>query len=290
MIYLIDASVYVFRAYYSVPDRMTDVDGNPTNAVYGFGRFLIDLLRTTQADHVAVAFDESLSTSFRNELYPPYKANREPAPDELKRQFGYCRQLATALGLHTVADERFEADDLIGTLVACCQRASKPAAIVTRDKDLAQLVGPDDIFWDYAGGQKFAFEQIEERFGARPERIADFLALTGDSVDNIKGVPGIGKKTASAIFGAYATLDDVYANLDNLKDLSVRGAGTLAKKLDQHREAAYLAQALTTIRRDVPMEATLAALKRAAADHDALNELFDTLSFGGALRKQALAV
>ena len=284
MIYLVDASVYVFRAYYSVPDDMVDAKGAPTNAVYGFARFLLDLLQAAEPTHVAVAFDESLTTSFRNDIYPEYKANREPAPEELKRQFVWCRQVAQALGLRTLAHERFEADDLIGTLCAAARAEDCNSVIVTRDKDLAQLIGPGDEFFDFAGGRRMGYDQIQAEFGTAPERMADYLALTGDSVDNIKGVPGIGKKTAGAIFDRYASLDEVYGHLDDLHELPIRGARTLSKKLLEHRDAAYLAQRLTRIHLEAPVETDLAASKRHPIDHAALDSLFDELAFGTFLR------
>ncbi len=290
MIYLIDASVYVFRAYYSVPDDMVDVHGQPANAVYGFGRFLIDLLHSTTPTHVAVAFDESLATSFRNKIYPDYKANREAAPDELKRQFVYCRQFAAALGLRTLAHEEFEADDLIGTLAMRAREQGHNSVIVTRDKDLSQLVGPGDEFFDYAGRIRYSHDQIAGQFGARSQSIADYLALTGDSVDNIPGVPGVGKKTAGAIFERYRTLDEVYEHLDDLHTLPIRGAKTLAAKLAEHRAAAYLAQSLTRIHCEAPVDGSLTSLERAPVDEPALNDLFDDLGFGDVLRRRALAL
>lgn len=269
---------------------MVDVHGHPTNAIYGFGRFLIDLLQNTAPTHAAVAFDESLTTSFRNKIYPDYKANREPAPEELKRQFSYCRQFARALGLRTLAHEEFEADDLIGTLVMRGREQGRNSVIVTRDKDLSQLVGPGDEFFDYAGGVRYGHDQIEGQFGTRPQSIADFLALTGDSVDNIPGVPGVGKKTAGAIFERYHTLDEVYAHLDDLHTLPIRGAKKLAEKLIEHRAAAYLAQSLTRIHCEAPIDGSLASLERAPVDEAALNGLFDDLDFGDALRRRALAL
>ena len=199
MQYLIDASVYVFRAHYSMPDDMVDDDGNPVNALYGFCRFLGDFMEQVKPDHVAVLFDESLTSSFRTAIYPEYKANREPAPPELKRQFAQCRRFTRSLGLLECAHPEYEADDLIGTLVTEGRRAGIPSTIVTRDKDLAQLVSKDDVFWDFAGKGKVSYDDIPEYFGVWPEQIADFLALAGDSVDNIKGVPGVGRKTAIAL-------------------------------------------------------------------------------------------
>ena len=154
MQYLIDASVYVFRAYYSMPDDMVDGEGNPVNALYGYCRFLGDFMEQVNPEFVAVLFDESLTTSFRTEIYPEYKANRDPAPEELKRQFAQCRRFTRALGLMEWGSPRYEADDLIGTLVEHGRAFNRPSTIITRDKDLAQLLSKEDVFWDFAGRGK----------------------------------------------------------------------------------------------------------------------------------------
>jgi len=290
MQYLIDASVYIFRAYYSMPDDMVDDDGNPVNALYGFCRFLGDFMEQVRPQHMAVLFDESLSTSFRTEIYPEYKANRDPAPPELKRQFGQCRRFTKALGLMSWAHPKYEADDLIGTLVTDGREQGRASTIVTRDKDLAQLVTRDDIFWDYAGKGKIHYDQIPENFGVWPEQIADFLALAGDSVDNIKGVPGVGKKTAGALLAHFGSLEDIYASLDTVHEVNVRGAKTLAAKLEAHKEDAMLARRLTGIACDAPYERLATGLKPVAPDLGAINALFDEAAIGMALRRQAQRV
>lgn len=287
MQYLIDASVYVFRAYYSMPPDMVDGDGNPVNALYGYCRFIGDFIEQVRPERVAVLFDESLTTSFRTEIYPQYKANREPAPEELKRQFRQCRRFTKALGLMGCAHPGYEADDLIGTLVIEGRQTGTPSTIVSRDKDLAQLVGKDDVFWDFAGKGRLKYEQIPDVFGVWPEQIADFLALAGDSVDNIPGVPGVGKKTAAALLQHFGCLDDVYANLDRVFEVSCRGAKTLALKLETHREAAMLARRLTGIACDASFERPLSGLRPVAPDLGAINALFDEAGIGTALRRQA---
>lgn len=287
MQYLIDASVYVFRAYYSMPDDIVDADGKPVNALYGFCRFLGDFIEQVNPEHVAVAFDESLTTSFRTAIYPEYKANREPAPEELKRQFAQCRRFVDALGLMNCADPAYEADDLIGTLVEHGRRHGRPSTIVSRDKDLAQLLTKDDVFWDFAGKGKLGYERIPEVFGVWPEQIADFLALAGDSVDNIKGVPGVGKKTAEKLLQHFGSLDAIYENLDRVHEVNVRGAKTLGGKLDEHRDAAMLARRLTGIACDAPIEDAEAGLRRSMPDLGAINALFDEAGIGTALRRQA---
>jgi len=287
MQYLIDASVYVFRAYYSMPDDMVDGDGNPVNALYGYCRFLGDFMEQVRPDTIAVLFDESLTSSFRTEIYPEYKANREPAPAELKRQFQQCRRFTRALGVLEYAHPRYEADDLIGTLVTEGRAAGIPSTIVSRDKDLTQLVSKTDVFWDFAGKGKVTYEQIPDYFGVWPEQIADFLALAGDSVDNIKGVPGVGRKTAIALLEHFGSLSDLYDNLDTVHEVNVRGAKTLAAKLAAHREDAMLARQLTGIACDAPMERPATGLAPVRPDLGAINALYDEAGIGTALRRQA---
>ena len=287
MQYLIDASVYVFRAYYSMPDDMVDDAGNPIDALYGFCRFLGDFMEQVTPEFVAVAFDESLSSSFRTEIYPEYKANRDPAPEDLKRQFQQCRRFVRALGVMEIASPRYEADDLIGALVEHGRQQGRPSTIVSRDKDLTQLLRGDDVFWDFAGKGKLRYDEIEGSFGVRPEQIADFLALAGDAVDNIKGVPGVGKKTAEKLLQHFGTLDDIYDNLHRVHEVNVRGAKTLGAKLDTHRDAAMLARRLTCIACDAPIDDAEMLLQPAAPKLGDINALFDEAGIGTALRRQA---
>jgi DNA polymerase-1 len=287
MQYLIDASVYVFRAYYSMPDDMVDDEGNPINALYGFCRFLGDFMERVKPEYIAVLFDEGMSQSFRTEIYPEYKANRDPTPADLKRQFEQCRRFTNALGLMNCGHPRYEADDLIGTLVESGRREGIPSTIVTRDKDLAQLLTRQDIFWDFAGKGKINYDQVPEVFGVWPEQIADFLALAGDAVDNIKGVPGVGKKTAAALLQHFGSLEKIYDGLDDVHNVSVRGAKTLAAKLNQHRDAAMLSRRLTGIACDAPMERPKTGLRPTAPDLGAINALYDQANIGTALRRQA---
>jgi 5'-3' exonuclease len=255
--------------------------------LYGFCRFLGDFLEQVKPEYVAVLFDESLSTSFRSGIYPAYKANREPAPPELKRQFEQCRRYAKAIGVMECAHPGYEADDLIGTLVSEGRMHGRPSTIVSRDKDLAQLVTKDDVFWDFAGKGKILYEQIPGVFGVWPEQIADFLALAGDSVDNIPGVPGVGKKTAAALLQHFGSLDNIYLGLDTVHKVRVRGAKTLAAKLELHRDAAMLARKLTGIACDAPLLQPDTGLRPVAPDLGAINALFDQAGIGTALRRQA---
>jgi len=287
-VYLVDASIYIFRAWFSMSDDFVNGVGEPTNAVYGFSGFLCSLLEQTAAEHVAIAFDESLSTSYRNEIYPEYKANREPAPIELKRQFEWARSVAEAMGLSCFADPRYEADDLIGTLAAYWKDRGHPICVVTSDKDLAQLIGEQDHWWDYARNRKLNARQLTDKFGVMPEQMADYLALAGDSVDNIPGVPGVGPKSATALLNHFGDLDSLYERLEEVQHLKVRGAKSLQKKLSDNRDAAELARKLTVIQTAVESALAAPELRRKAVDEARLNRLFDELEFGGMLRQRCL--
>lgn len=287
MFYVIDASYYVFRAWFSMPDDMQDREGNMTNALYGFTRFLGDFLEYTKPEYVAVAFDTALETCFRNDIYPDYKANRDPAPEELKQQFARCRQVTRALGLREFAEERYEADDIIGSLVMLMRRNGMKSTILSRDKDLAQLLDAGDAMWDFTGGKKTAYKDVPEKFGVRAEQMVDYLALAGDSVDNIPGVRGVGPKTAAALLQHFDTMDAIYDRLDEVHGVNVRGAKTLAGKLQAAKSDALVSRELTQIKCDIPMQAERDDLRRAAPDIAALNEFFDEVDFGQMLRRQA---
>jgi len=290
VLYLVDASVFIFRAYFSVPVEIADPDGNPVNALHGFARFMGDLLEKESPRHIAVAFDESLSKSFRNEIYPAYKANRDPAPPELKRQFALCRELCTYLGVASFSSPRYEADDIIGTLATMAQRQGMPVTIVSRDKDLTQLLGGEDTYWDAVANVRYAYEDIEERFGVIPERMADFLALMGDAVDNIPGVPGVGRKTAAKLLKHFDTLPGVFDNLEQVPKLKFRGAAFVAESLREHREAAFLSRQLTGIACDMPIGTEIDRLFRGAPDLGGIGSFYDAQGFGRMLREQARRV
>jgi DNA polymerase I len=288
VLYLIDASVFVWRSYHSVPIAVVDLDGNPVNALHGFARFLGDLIERVRPAHIAVAFDATLSDSFRSRLFPAYKANREPAPADLKAQFVLCRYLCEALGVTSFTSRQYEADDVVGTLATRMRAAGQNVTLVTRDKDLSQLIRPGDEYWDYIGEKRFRYDQIAQRFGVQPERMACFLALTGDAVDNIPGVPGVGRKTASMLFHHFESLAHLYDDLDRvLKLKQLRNPGFVCGQLRDHRESAFLARQLTQIACDVPIEADLDRLTRRPPDLDALNDFYDTVGFGRLLRNQA---
>jgi len=278
-IYLVDASPYIFRAYFSLPSSIAKSDGSPVNAVYGFASFLVKLIDAEEPTHLALAFDESLTTSFRNEIYPAYKAQRELPPAELEAQLEDCQRIGRALGAATFVDERYEADDLIGTLAAHLAPDGHKAVVVSSDKDLAQLVDDRVTLYDFAREERYGPDEVVEKFGVRPAQIADYLGLAGDSVDNIPGVPGVGKKTAAALLAEMSGLDEIYDRLDDVAELPIRGAKSLRKKLEEHRGQALLSRELATIALDAPAEGGLDDLFFEGADPALVDPLFEELGF-----------
>ena len=279
-IYLVDASPYIFRAFFSIPSSMVSPAGKPVGAVYGFAGFLIRLISEEQPSHLALAFDRSLSTSFRNEIYPDYKAQRELPPPELVAQLAASEELAESFGAATFADERYEADDLIATLCHQLTAQGCRVVVVTSDKDLAQLVDEQVTLYDFAKGVRFDSAAVVEKFGVRPAQIADYLGLAGDSVDNIPGVRGVGAKTAVALLRRFASIEELYGNLEAVADLPLRGARTLASKLEAGRELAVLSKRLATVATDAPASADLGRLALAGADPAKVDPLFARLGFG----------
>lgn len=278
-LHLVDASPYVFRAYFSLPPSLVDPAGAPVNAVYGFTGFLLDLIEAERPTHLGVAFDGSLTTSFRNDFFPAYKAQRDLPPPELEAQLDACQEMARALGAATFIDPRYEADDLIATLCARLLPQSRDALVVTSDKDLAQLVSERVTLWDYARSTRYRPADVVEKLGVRPEQIADLLGLAGDAVDNIPGVKGIGRKTAAALLAVFPDLDELYRRLGEVAALPLRGAAGIARRLAEARDIAFLSRRLATVARDAPVEAELGDLALAPPDPALLDPLFARLGF-----------
>jgi len=279
-VYLIDASIYIFRAWFSYPDDITDNNGRAVNAVHGYADFLTSLLQQLKPRHIACAFDGSLSTSFRNEIYPPYKANREPAPAELKYQFDLCRRLTRALGITEYVSDRFEADDILGTMAAMMRDAGHPITVITSDKDLTQLLkNKKDLWWDFARNTQLDHAGVEQRFGVKPCQIADFLALAGDTIDNIPGIPGIGSKTAAGLLQRYNNLDGIYNNLHEVNDCGLRGAARIKKLLIKHEEDARLARQLTEVSEQAPLQSSPSSLDWQGVDTKQIEEISEDVGF-----------
>ncbi|WP_295925535.1 5'-3' exonuclease H3TH domain-containing protein [uncultured Xanthomonas sp.] len=287
-LYLVDASLYVFRAWHSIPDEFQDAQGWPTNAVHGFARFLLDLLERERPQHIVIAFDEALDSCFRHRLYTAYKANRAPAPDALRRQFAHCKALCAALGLGVLAHHDYEADDLIGSALHSARGNGFHGVIVSADKDLSQLLLEFDEQWDYGRGQRWGAAGVKARHGVHAHQIADYLALTGDAIDNIPGVTGIGAKSAAILLAHFGDLDTLLARVDEVAFLRLRGAAQMAVRLREQREHALLWRQLTTIALDAPLHTATVNFARGAADADMLHGLCEALRFGPLTRRRLL--
>ncbi|MBB5736092.1 5'-3' exonuclease [Xanthomonas arboricola] len=288
-LYLVDASLYVFRAWHSIPDEFQDAQGWPTNAVHGFARFLLDLLEREDPQHITIAFDEALDSCFRHAIYPAYKGNRTPAPDALRRQFAHCKALCAALGLSVLAHRDYEADDLIGSALHSVRAHGLRGVIVSADKDLSQLLLEHDEQWDYARNLRWGMDGVKARHGVHAHQIADYLALCGDAIDNIPGVTGIGAKSAAVLLAHFGSLDALLERIDEIPFLRLRGAAQMAARLREQREHALLWRQLTTIALDAPLALTAAGFTRAQADADMLAGLCESLRFGPLTRRRLLA-
>ncbi len=272
-----------------MPDEFRDADGQPANAVHGFARFLLELLERERPGHIVAAFDEALDSCFRNALYAPYKANRPPAPEALRRQFAHCKTLAAALGVTVLAHTDYEADDLIGSALVQARAHGLRGVVVSADKDLSQLLVDDDEQWDFARGVRWGAAGVPARHGVRATQMPCYLALCGDAVDNIPGVPGVGAKTAAALLTHFEDLDTLLARVDEVPFLRLRGARQVAVRLRAHAEQARLCRQLTLIALDAPLAPAVAPYARGPADADALAALCEQLRFGPLTRRRLRA-
>jgi len=279
--YLIDASPYVFRAYFALPDSIRDPSGRPVHAVYGFADFLFGLLRRPDLTHVAVAFDESLTTSFRNDLWPDYKAHRDLPPAELEAQLADCRELARAAAVACFASERYAADDLIATLKTRIGGDVDGVVVVSSDKDLAQLVDERTVLFDAARDRWLDEAAVRERFGVSAGRVVELLALAGDAVDNIPGVRGIGPKTAVALLGEFETVEELLADPARIESIGIRGASGVRRKIERDGESAVLSRRLVELVEDVDVgRVTAEDLRWTGPDRERVDALCDRLGFG----------
>ncbi|VVQ34886.1 DNA polymerase I [Pseudomonas fluorescens] len=275
---LVDGSSYLYRAFHALPP-LTTSKGLPTGAVKGVLNMLKSLRKQYPDSPFAVVFDAKGGT-FRDEMFAEYKANRPSMPDDMRVQIEPLHQSVIALGFPLLCVEGVEADDVIGTLARSSAAADRPVVISTGDKDMAQLVDGHITLVNTMTGSALDVEGVKEKFGVAPEQIIDYLALMGDSSDNIPGVPGIGPKTASGLLvGVNGGLTELYAQLDIVPTLPIRGAKTLPAKLEEHKEMAFLSYQLATIKIDVPLDIGLDDLQMGKPDHDKLAELYTLLEF-----------
>ncbi|MFQ5488497.1 MAG: 5'-3' exonuclease H3TH domain-containing protein, partial [Gammaproteobacteria bacterium] len=270
LLLLIDGSSYLYRAFHALPP-LTNSRGEATGAVYGVINMLRTLLRDYDPDYLAVVFDAKGKT-FRDELFEQYKAHRPPMPEELQTQIEPLHEIVRAMGLPCLVVEGVEADDVIGTLARQARAARLRTVISTGDKDMAQLVNEDVTLINTMSSTTLDPQGVEEKFGVRPEQIIDYLALIGDSSDNIPGIPGVGPKTAAKWLRQYGTLDGLVAHAQDIK-------GKIGEKLRAHLDQLPLSRQLATIKCDVPLEVAPEDLRRGPQDAVRLRELFQRLEF-----------
>ncbi|NHB97772.1 DNA polymerase I [Photorhabdus stackebrandtii] len=274
---LVDGSSYLYRAYHAFPP-LTNSAGEPTGAMYGVLNMLRSLVMQYKPSHVAVVFDAKGKT-FRDELFAEYKSHRPPMPDDLRAQIEPLHQMVEAMGLPLLVVSGVEADDVIGTLALQAEKEGRAVLISTGDKDMAQLVTPNITLINTMNNTILGPEEVVEKYGVPPDLIIDFLALMGDSSDNIPGVPGVGEKTALGLLQGIGGMDNIFANLDKIAGLSFRGAKTLADKMAQHKDVAYLSYKLATIKTDVELDKTCVALSVKEPDTEKLHQLFSRYEF-----------
>lgn len=274
---LVDGSSYLYRAFHAFPP-LTNSLNEPTGAMYGVLNMLKSLISQVQPSHIAVVFDAKGKT-FRDEMFEQYKSHRPPMPDELRSQILPLHNIIRALGIPLLVVEGVEADDVIGTLAVQASKAGKKVLISTGDKDMAQLVDDNIMLINTMNNTLLDREGVIKKYGLPPELIIDYLALMGDSSDNIPGVPGVGEKTALSLLQGIGNMTDIYANLEKVAELPIRGAKKLGDKLLEAKEMADLSYALATIKTDVKLEITPEQLTFGSANNDKLLEYFGRYEF-----------
>ena len=284
--YLIDSSIYIFRGWHVYSDQIVDTEGNPSNAIYGFTEFLRELLELEQPEYIACAFDAKQTNSYRREIYPDYKANRPPAPQELKKQFKHCRDFCRAAGIADFSSNRFEGDDIIGTLAKRLRAEGFSITILSADKDLAQLLRPGDVWWDYARNKILHYKDVEKSFGVKPELIADLLALTGDKIDNIPGIPGVGYKMASNLLKKFPGVNHITDNIDRISEMKFRGSKRIQSLVDEHQHILPMNKQLTTIVTDAEFKGPREDIRWTGINQEAMHAMFERLDAGHSRRER----
>ncbi|MGI9534715.1 MAG: 5'-3' exonuclease, partial [Thermodesulfobacteriota bacterium] len=269
-LYLIDGSSYIFRAYFAIRHLSTS-KGFPTNAIYGFASMMFKFIKDFDPEYIAVAFDTKART-FRSDIYPLYKANRDVPPDDLIPQFDKIHEIVDAFAIPIIMVEGFEADDLMGTIAKKNENKNIEIVLVTGDKDFCQLVSDKIKILDTMKNKITDQEEVVKKFGVGPEKVIDVLALAGDQVDNIPGVRGIGEKTASKLISEFGSIEDVYQQLNQLK-------GKQKERLEENRDEAFLSKQLVTIKTDVEIDSDYERFLYKGFNNEKLSMLFDEFEF-----------
>lgn len=290
--WLIDASIYIFRAWFSLPDNWYTRDGQPVQAVYGYTRFLLDFIEHVGTQfYGAAAFDESLGSNYRNDIYPQYKSSRELPDEALAFQLQACRKVTEHIGIPCYGGPRYEADDYLASIANNFQQRQVAVTVVTRDKDLGQIMcGGEDRWWDFAGDTLLDSVAFEQKFGVKPQQFADYLALVGDPVDDIPGVPGIGAKTAAKLLQAFPDLAALeYAlkhSMEQVAGLNIRGAAGVASRLQEHWPQVLLARQLTGLETQIAEVDEQPTARLTSANMQAVLGFLDELDIGGPLNRR----
>ncbi len=275
-LYLIDGSSYIFRAYYGIRQFLSTSKGFPTNALYGFINMLQKVVKDEKPDYLVVTFDSKEKT-FRHEMYADYKANREAPPEDLAKQFPYFEPLVQAFNIHSVRVPGYEADDIMGTLAKKGAEEGLQVVIVSGDKDMMQLIGPDIRMLDTMKNKWFDIEGVEEKFGVPPDQVIEVMGLMGDSSDHIPGVKGVGPKTATELIRKFGSIEELYERIDDVDKQKLR------EKLVQDKEMALLSRQLVTINTSMELEFNLEDLKLKPSNNTELKKLFSEFEFSSLL-------
>jgi len=274
-VYVIDALNYIHRAYHSIPNNVTSPSGMLTNAILGYLRTLLRIIKEHKPHYMAAAFEKD--TSFRSAMFSAYKANRKQPPADLEAQFDYCRKVTKAIGVACVEVDDYEADDVIGTIASRMSMLGHSVVVVTGDKDMSQLVSASVNVYDMAKGQWLDEAGVREKFGVEPRQIPDLLALHGDHIDNIPGVFGVGEKTARQILSLCGSIEDV-ADTDFTK-LKLRGRDEIVRRIRENLETVRMSRKLATICCDAPIDISPELLRYRRADPNTLDPLCHELGF-----------
>jgi DNA polymerase-1 len=277
-LYLIDGSSYIFRAFYAIRQYLSNSRGLPTNAIFGFSNMLLKVIRDEKPDYLAIAFDPRGPT-FRHEEYKEYKANRPAMPEDLSPQIPYIHRLVEAFNIPIIMKEGFEADDFIWTVAVKARKKGFKVTIISGDKDLFQLIDKNIQVMDTMKDKLYDEKAVEEKVGVEPERVVEVMALMGDKIDNIPGVPGVGEKTAVELIKEFGSLENLYKNLSRVKKEKLR------EKLEAHKKDAELSKRLCTIDTDMPIDIDLESLKTRGVNEKELIKLFKELEFSKFLKE-----
>jgi DNA polymerase-1 len=286
-VFIIDALNYIFRAFYAVPPDITTPSGMPKNAILGYTRTLLRILKEHEPEFMVAAFEGH--GSFRSAMFQDYKANRSETPESLMPQINYCRKMTEAIGIPTYDAETYEADDVIGTIAMKMWSRGYGAVIVTGDKDMSQLVRDGVRIYDIANSLWLDEAAVQVKFGVRPHQIPDLLALNGDAVDNIPGVPGVGPKTACQILAFCSGIEDLIGNNDYLRALPIRSRDRVLSHIRNNVESVRMSRKLATIRCDAPIEINPDTVRYRRGDRSVLGPLCEELGFLGLMEEIPLA-